>query len=101
MLALPTVVGLVESRKCVGSLLVRVRVSLEGGAAPNATLPLLRRLLPTMKVPLLTLMLIVGAVTVAAICTAWFDGVKQPVGIAKFKLVVPAVAGTKLRVEVV
>src|SRR5882672_10182604 len=101
MVALPTVVGLVESRKCVGSPLVTVSVALEGGAAPKLTLPLLRRLLPTMKLPPLTLMLIGGAVTVAGMCTGWFAGVKTPVGMAKLKLVVPAAPGTKLRVDVV
>src|SRR5713101_7286838 len=96
MLAVPTVGGLVESRKCVESLVVRVSVPLEGGGAASAMAPLLRRLFPRIKLPLLTLMLMAGSVTVAAICTGWFAGVKMPAGIAKFKLVVPAVAGTKL-----
>src|SRR5579859_4382651 len=92
MLAVPTVTGLVESRKWVGSLLVSVRVSLEGGAAPKLSEPPCTRLLPMMGL----LMLMAGAVTVVTICTGTLVGVKYPVGVARFRLVVPAVAGTKL-----
>ena len=47
MLALPTVEGLVESRKWAGSLLVRVSFSLEGGAAAKRMLFAETVLLPT------------------------------------------------------
>jgi len=72
ILAVPTVVGLVESRKCVGSLLARVNVSLEGGAAPKLKLPFWTKLLPMTGPPTLS----VGAVTVATVCTGMFAGVK-------------------------
>src|SRR3981189_2851816 len=46
MLAVPTIVGSVVSRKCVGSLLVIVIISLDGGATGIDTLPLTIMLLP-------------------------------------------------------
>src|SRR5271163_3799539 len=95
MLAVPTFVGSAVSRKCVGSPLVNVSVGfagVEGGAAPRLMLPCATTLLPTMG----AFKLIAGAVTVVTICSATFDGVKYPVGVARFKLVVPAVPGTKL-----
>ena len=72
MLAVPTFVQSAVSRKCVGSLLVSVIVSLEGGAAAKLTLPPTIRLLPTMG----ALTLIAGAATVATICTGILAGVK-------------------------
>jgi len=53
MLALPTLAGFAVSRKCVGSLLVRVRVrsaALEGGAAFRLMLAWVARLLPTIGI---------------------------------------------------
>src|SRR6266576_1014998 len=95
MLEVPTIVELVVSKKCVGSVLVMVIVSLEGGTAGIDTLPCSIMLLPIIG----ALTLISGAVTVATICTL-VDGVVYPLGGAKFKLVVPAVTGWKLIADV-
>jgi len=65
--------GLAESRSCVGSLLVMVRVSLEGGAAPKRIPYPITMLFPKIEVPptcpFWLAMLMAGAVTVVTSCT--------------------------------
>src|SRR5258708_11095046 len=97
MLAVPTAVGLVESKKWVGSLLVRVNISLEGGAAPKPRLPFCTKLLPTTGLAKLR-----SEDHTAELqspdhlaCRLLLENE------ARFKLVVPAVVGLKLSVEVV
>ena len=75
MLAVPIFVGSAVSRKCVGSLLVRVSDGfggVEGGGAAKLALPAMIKLFPT--IPPLRLM--VGVVTVATACTGMLAGVK-------------------------
>ena len=60
-----------DKRTCVGSLLVRVRVSLTAGGLCKVMLPWMYMLLPIVG----ELTVIVGAETVAAIVTNSFEGV--------------------------
>ncbi len=74
MLALPTFVWSAVSRKCVGSLLVRVSVGLagvEGGAAPKLMPPGMIALFPA----IVLIIFMGGAVTVVTICTGTSAGV--------------------------